>query len=222
MPQTQANVPVKIAGSDFFSSECNNLNDTINANATDLAEFSLQKDNAKLVTPVTAPPAPEDIIWYVDKTDNSIKSTTVMELMGSVSVNAYDAGAGASIVAVVAPVALPIFNAGFFSSSSVLTDSVGNTGITLNHAMRLGVTATVSIEAAANAEFTFRMYAGGVPFGRDVVVTGAGNNKLVNATLAGVTALLAVSDNVELRVSAASETLVTIDADMKVSFLAAT
>tara|TARA_R110000787_G_scaffold5480_2_gene20043 strand:+ start:3579 stop:4247 length:669 start_codon:yes stop_codon:yes gene_type:complete len=220
MSQTQSNLPVKAAGQDFFSAECNNLTDTINLNATDLAALSAQKDNALAAAPVLSLPLRDDLVLYFDKVAGAIKTCALYQLEAATEVYAYHAGAGSAISTGVSPVALAIFDGAFYSTSASLTDTGDDTGVTTSAALRYEVSATLSITALTSDEFTFRLYAGGVPMGRDVLVSGLGAGNSVNATLKGVSGLLTATDKIELRVSLSGGTITTIAADLTVKLIA--
>lgn len=220
MSQTQSNVPPKSAGQDFFSSECNNFTDTINLNAADLAEFSAQKDNALGVAPVITMPLQNDLITYYDKATDTIKTCAMYQLVAATEVYAYHAGSGAAIATGVSPTALAIFNGSFYSTSGALIDTGDDTGITALAGLRYEVSATISLVAPSNDDFTFRLYAGGLPIGRDVLAAGLGAGKKVNAALKGVSGLLSATDKFELRVSDGGGTITSVEADISVKFVA--
>jgi hypothetical protein len=157
-----------------------------------------------------------DMLLYVDSITKAVEMTNVSTLFDNARVIGIIDGSVAGFLSSGTPTKVPVFTGAIQSSSPTLLKTAGDFGITVLLPSAFRITVTASMLAGNGNDFTFGVYAGGVLCGREVLISGDGKD--VNFSMQCISATLNVSDEIELRVDDAGNTITRLDADISVEF----
>lgn len=197
-------------------SVANGVQSTITSSA--LTEFKDKMEDL-IDSGTTVPATTADVFFYMDSVTKALQGSTLAELVDGAIVTANVQGSMENFSSTTNPVALPIFDTDFHSSTPALVAAAGDKGIQCNIPVNYDVICTGSMKAAQNDEFIFQIYAGGVAIGRAVTANGISSTKANNFTLiATTTTALDVGDIIEVRCSDSGNTLDEIAMTLHIEF----
>lgn len=187
--------------------------------STDLTEFKDTLEDAVAGTITTIPATTADMLPYVDSVTGAVQWSTLSELVDGAIVTANVTGTMEDFLSTSTPVAIPIFDTDFTSSTPALVAASGDVGIECNVPVKYDVIFTGDLKAANNLEFFFQVFAGGVAIGRIVTVTGINSTKAVNFTVIATTpSAVNVGDDIEIRCSDSGNNIDEIAGTLHIEF----